>query len=60
MKTLAALIAALTLAALALTALAARAADGKIDSKLAVVAAENFYGGVARRSAATASPSSAS
>ena len=48
MKTFSMLTAALTLAVLAFAAPAARAADGKIASKIAVVAAENFYGGVAR------------
>ena len=38
----------------------ARADDGKILGKLAVVAAENFYGDIARRSAASVSMSSAS
>ena len=48
MKTVSGLAALLALAALTL-APAARAADGKKESKIAVVAAENFYGDIARQ-----------
>ena len=48
MKTAAGLAALLALAALTL-APPARAADGKKESKIAVVAAENFYGDIARQ-----------
>ncbi len=54
MKTIAA--SALAILAALTAASGARAADGKI----AIVAAENFYGDVARRSAATGSRSPAS
>jgi len=47
-KTVSGLAALLVLAALALPS-AVRAADGKTESKIAVVAAENFYGDVARQ-----------
>ena len=48
MKTISGLAVLLAFAALALPS-AVRAADGKAESKIAVVAAENFYGDVARQ-----------